>query len=150
MMLLMTSRLWLWAAVVRPLKHVVTLGTLVHLFHRRPRSAPQPEQVRQQLESLLRRKGRLLTRAPANCLERSLGAYRLLCAAGAAPEIVVGIRRGAGGGVEGHVWVVVDGRPLAEDEAFLAGFARVLAFDAGARQRPDFPERLPDGLRLLS
>jgi hypothetical protein len=48
------------------------------------------------------------------------------------------------------VWVVVDGRPLAEDEAFLAGFARVLAFDAGARQMPDFPERLPDGLRLLS
>jgi hypothetical protein len=46
----------------------------------------------------------------------------------------VGMRRGSRTGVDGHVWVVVDGRPLAEDETFLAAFGRVLAFDASGRQ----------------
>jgi Transglutaminase-like superfamily len=149
-MWLLASRLWFWAAVVRPLKHILPLRTLVHLLHRSPRRLPDARRVHRELESFLRQTGRLPPRAPANCLERSLGAYRLLCRAGAAPAIVVGIRRGARTGVDGHVWVVVDGRPLAEDESFLAGFGRVLAFDADGRQLSGATEAMPEGLRLGS
>jgi hypothetical protein len=148
----MAWRLWFWAAVVRPLKHVVPLRTLVHVLHRSPRKSGvgRALRVRRDLESFFQRTGRPPRRAPANCLERSLGAYRLLCAAGAAPEIVIGIRRGVGGGVDGHVWVVVGGRPLGEDEAFIAGYARVLAFDATGLQVAGSTDRVPDGVRLLS
>ena len=104
--------------------------------------------MRREVESFLRQSGRLPRRPPANCLERSLGAYRLLCRAGASPALVVGMRRGSRTGVDGHVWVVVDGRPLAEDETFLAGFGRVLAFDASGRQMSGATEAMPDGLRL--
>jgi len=149
---LLAWRLWFWAAVVRSLKHVVPLPTLVQVLHHSPRRsrAGRAAKVRRDLESFFGRTGRPPWRAPANCLERSLGAYRLLCSAGAAPEIVVGIRRGAEGGVDGHVWVVVDGRPLGEDEAFTAGYARVLAFDAAGLQVPGSADRVPEGVRLLS
>ena len=106
------------------------------------------EELRREVESFLRQSGRLPRRPPANCLERSLGAYRLLCRAGASPALVVGMRRGSRTGVDGHVWVVVDGRPLAENETFLAGFGRVLAFDASGRQISGAADPIPDGLRL--
>jgi Transglutaminase-like superfamily len=144
-MLMLASRLWFWAAVVRPLKHVVPLRTLVRLLHRSPRRLPNARRVHQQLETYLRQTGRLPRRPPSNCLERSLGAYRVLCRAGAAPAIVVGMRRGTPAGVDGHVWVVVDGRPLAEDEAFLAAFGCVLAFDASGRQTSGVTEGMPEG-----
>jgi hypothetical protein len=147
-MWLLASRLWFWALVVRPLKHIVPLRTLVHLLHRSPGCPTDVTRVRRDVESLLRQSGRLPLRPPANCLERSLGAYRLLCRAGASPALVVGMRRGSRTGVDGHVWVVVDGRPLAEDATFLAGFGRVLAFDASGRQMSGANEAMPDGLRM--
>jgi hypothetical protein len=141
------ARLWFWAAVVRPVKHVLPLATLVRLVHRAP--GPRRNDTRvQQVEDALQRTGRAPRRPPANCLERSLGAYRLLCEAGAAPNIVVGIRRGAGSRVEGHVWVVVEGRAVAEDEAFISTFSRVLAFDADGRQVSGAPGVVPPGVRL--
>ena len=146
-MVLMAARLWFWAAVVRPLKHVVPLRALVSLLHRSHRAPLDPKRV-EQVESLLRRTGRAPQRPPANCLERSLGAYRLLCAAGAAPQVVVGVRRGERTRVDGHVWIVVDGRPLGEDEAFIATFSRVLAFGADGRQMPGAACEVPDGVRL--
>lgn len=146
-MLALAARLWFWAAIVRPLKHVVPLGTLVHLVHRPPRTPPDGRRV-EQVQSLLKRTGRVPRRAPGNCLERSLGAYRLLCAAGAAPQIVVGVRRGAGTRVDGHVWLMIDGRPLAEDEAFLAGFSRVLTFGPDGRQTSGAAGGMPEGVRL--
>ena len=144
-MLLLAPRLWFWAAVVRSLKHIVPLRTLIRLLHRSPSAVANPGRVHGALESYVRQTGRLPRRAPANCLERSLGAYRLLCRAGAAPSIVVGVRRGDGTRVDGHVWVVVDGRPLGEDETFLAGFRRVLAFDASGQQVPGCLDTVPAG-----
>jgi hypothetical protein len=146
-MWILACRLWFWAMVVRPLKHIVPLRTLVHLLHRSPGRLADATKVRREVESFLRQSGPL-PRAPANCLERSLGAYRLLCRAGASPALVVGMRRGSRTGVDGHVWVVVDGRPLAEDETFLAAFGRVLAFDASGRQMSGAADAVPDGLRL--
>ena len=81
--------------------------------HGRARRRRSPEFERR-IEAYLDATGRFPRRAPGNCLERSLGAYRLLCAANASPTLVVGLRQSDTLGVEGHVWVVVDGRPLAE------------------------------------
>jgi hypothetical protein len=144
-MLLLVPRLWFWAAIVRPLKHIVPLRTLISLLHQSPSRCANPGRVYQALDSCLRRTGRLPLRAPANCLERSLAAYRLLCRAGAAPSLVVGVRRGVGTSVDGHVWVVVDGRPLGEDETFLAGFSQVLAFDASGQQVPGSADTMTAG-----
>jgi hypothetical protein len=78
-------------------------------------------------------------RPPGNCLERSLAAYRLLLSAGARPELRVGVRRGDGPGavMKGHVWLVLDGQPVAESTSAVEGFTPILRFDADG-----FAERL--------
>jgi hypothetical protein len=130
------ARLWAWAAVLRILKRTVPFEALVRLVHRRPgvlRSSPDFER---QLETFMDRKGRFPFRPPANCLERSLGAYRMLCAAKASPELVVGIRRIEGRRVEGHVWVTAHGRSLAERDADLATYTAVARFDGDGHRHP--------------
>ena len=57
------------------------------------------------------------------------------------------MKRGAGNRVEGHTWVVVDGRPLGEHPSALAGFEPVIAFDARGRQTVG-PPRPPRGMRV--
>ena len=58
-MVLLAARLWIWAAILRPLKHVVPLGTLVRFAHCPPRPGADAEGVRRQLEGFLRRTGRV-------------------------------------------------------------------------------------------
>lgn len=125
-------RMWGWAALLRPLKRVVPLGTLVRLAHTRSRTRLRSLEFERRLEAYLEATASFPDRAPANCLERSLGAYRQLCAANAAPTLVVGLRRSDTLGVEGHVWVVVDGRALAERD--VTSYTPVLTFDSDARQ----------------
>ena len=129
-------RLWAWAALLRPLKYALPLATLVRLVHTRRRAASRSSDFERRLEGYLSASGSFPRRAPSNCLERSLGAYRLLCRANASPMLVVGLRRSDALGVEGHVWVVVDGRPLAERAADVATYTRILTFDPDARQEP--------------
>jgi transglutaminase superfamily protein len=143
---LILARLWLWAALVRSLKHVLPIVVLVRLVHARPARDGQSG-LTGRLDVLFRCTRRFPRRPPSNCLERSLGAYRLLCRAGAQPELVIGMKRATGGRIEGHTWVVVNGRPLAEDTGALAGFAPLLAFDAHGR-RTIGPARLPRGIRV--
>jgi hypothetical protein len=144
---LVLARLWFWAAVVRPLKHVVPIMALARVVHARPVPRRRESGLADRLDVLFRSTGRFPSRPPSNCLERSLGAYRLLCLAGAQPELVIGMKRGPGDRIEGHTWVVVDGRPLGETAGAVAGFARVLAFDARGRQTTG-PARLPRGTRV--
>ena len=123
-------RLWLWAAMLRGLKHVIPIATLVRLARVAPgRRAAALDASR--LEGYLAMRGRFPFRPPSNCLERSLGAYRLLCRGGAEPELVVGVRRSPHRGVEGHVWVSVAGRVLAETAEDVAGFTPIVTFNAG-------------------
>ena len=143
---LILARLWLWAALVRSLKHVLPIVVLVRLVHARPARDGQSG-LAGRLDVLFRCTRHFPRRPPSNCLERSLGAYRLLCRAGAQPELVIGMKRATGGRIEGHTWVVVNGRPLAEDMGALAGFAPLLAFDAQGR-RTIGPARLPRGIRV--
>ena len=131
---LAVARMWGWAAVLRPLKHVVPLGTLVRWARARPAKPRSPEFERA-LESFLTAGGRFPRRAPGNCLERSLCVYRLLCERNADPEIAVGVRRGSPLGLEGHVWLSVDGRPFAELPGALDGYVTVVRYGADGRPR---------------
>ena len=124
---------WLLAALVRPLKHLMPLKLLVRLI----RSRRSPGRMRSREAAILRyisARRRFPWRAPANCFERSLAAYRLLGAAGVRPELHVGVRRtGQPGAVDGHVWIVVDREPAGEAPAFIAQFTPVMRFDAAGR-----------------
>ena len=169
-------RLWLWAAIIRVLKPLVPIGTLVRLARTAgprtkrgltpigpgsdrgqapigPGSGPdqdpvglgsgpdrlarvrRAERFEARLRAYLESTGRFPFRPPANCLERSLGVYRLLGGVAADPQLVVGVRRSPERGVEGHVWVTARGRVLAEKPEDLATFTTIVTFDADARQR---------------
>lgn len=129
-------RLWAWAAALRILKRFVPLESLVRLMHRHPRQSPRSPAFERMLDDYLRRDGRFPFRPPSNCLERSLGAYRLLCAANAAPDLVVGFRTSPVTHIEGHVWIMVDGQPFAERDAPTTTYTTALTFDAEACRRP--------------
>ena len=126
------TRLWMWAAVLRIVKHVIALPTLV-AFARvdAVKSVRRGDAFERTLARYLERRDRFPFRAPGNCLERSLGAYRLLSARGRRPDLVVGMASG----VRGHVWVEVDGRPFGERAGDLEGLARIVTFDADGNQR---------------
>jgi hypothetical protein len=141
-------RLWYWAAMLRVLKRIVPLETLVGFMHRRPSGRGRSQDFERQLEGYIGRTGRFPWRPPSNCLERSLGAYRALCRANADPELVIGVRRNAGRGVEGHVWVMVDGRALGERPEDLASYTAIARFDAAARRHPSGGSAVLSGIPL--
>lgn len=64
-----------------------------------------------------------------NCLERSLVAYRFLGRLGAAPELVVGVGDKEQATV-GHVWVMVDGRPVHDEPETLDAYEAIVVFDS--------------------
>ena len=136
-------RLWAWAVVLRVLKHVVPLPRLVRLAQAKASRAPRSAAFEGRLEGYLERRQRFPFRAPGNCLERSLGAYRLLCAQGSDPQLRVGIAvnsqlrnaqlPNAQLPMRGHVWVEVDGRPFGERPGDLDGLTPVVTFGADGR-----------------
>jgi hypothetical protein len=133
-------RLWLWAGLVRLLKPVVPLGTLVRLAKTgtldiSPSVDNSREELERRLATYLEQRGRFPRRPPSNCLERSLGAYRLLCGVAGEPQLVVGVRRSPERGVEGHVWVTARGKVLGERPEDLETFTTIVTFDADGRQR---------------
>src|SRR5690349_3005765 len=115
-------RLWLGAAILRVLKRIVPLERLVRLAHREPHGA-RDQALEARLRAYMAMRGRFPRRPPGNCLERSLGAYRILCAAGAAPELVIGVRRAGLRQVEGHVWVRCSGSVVGESDDDVASYA---------------------------
>jgi hypothetical protein len=124
-------RLWTWAAALRPLKHVLPLEWLIAAARARKRQ-PRSVELEAALSAYLAARGRFPGRPPSNCLERSLGAYRLLCTWGAGPELVIGFRRESGA-LRGHVWVAVDGRPFGEPVEAMDHLT-VARFDAEGRR----------------
>jgi hypothetical protein len=125
--------LWTSAALLRVAKRFVPLERLVRLMYRRPARGRKWNGLQEELERYMNAAGPFPWRAPANCLERSLGAYRLLCQAAAEPELVIGVRRPTDS-VVGHVWVTVAGRPLGEQAEHLAAFVPIVTFDARGRR----------------
>ncbi|MEO5896081.1 MAG: lasso peptide biosynthesis B2 protein [Vicinamibacterales bacterium] len=127
-------RLWIWAALIRLSKGFVPLARLVQLAHRSPVEGTHAPTLEHDLERYLTSKGRCPFRPPSNCLERSLGAYRLLCGVGADPALVIGVNHSPLAGVKGHVWVTAGGRALAERADDLSVFTTIARFDAEGRQ----------------
>jgi hypothetical protein len=133
-------RLWLSAGLVRLLKPVVPLGTLVRLAKTGTLNFSlsvdnSREKLDRRLAAYLEKRGRFPFRPPSNCLERSLGVYRLLCGVGRNPQLVVGVRRSRERGVEGHVWVTAQEKVLGERPEDLVSFTTIVTFDADGRQR---------------
>jgi len=125
---LLGLRVWSVAMLVRLLKHVVALPVLVRWMQpSRRASIANPSKVAA-LEAYLTKRGRFPDRPPGNCLDRGLAAYRLLCAGGSQPCLVIGIRP-AERGLDGHVWVTLDGRPFGE-RANVDRYVSIVTFDA--------------------
>ena len=141
-------RLWAWAAALRVLKRFVPLESLVRMMHRAPEGRPRSAAFEGRLAEYLLRDGRFPFRPPSNCLERSLASYRMLCRTGARPELVVGFRPSQIKHIEGHVWVMVDGRPFAERDAATSTYTAAVTFDSSACRRPVAGAPLPAGIQF--
>lgn len=120
-----------WSLVLPLLKYALSVEKLVHLMAH-PRR--EPGEVRVDETSRILQVAWWASRVqawrfPSNCLERSLVAYRFLGRAGADPQLVMGIRRGPLG-IEGHVWVELDNRPVLESSETVEEFDPVLVFGA--------------------
>ena len=121
------GRIAAWALVLPVAKRVVPLRRLVALMASEPKRAERDPE----LEWRIARMARLVYRGRRptfrdNCLERSLVTYRYLTRLNADPRLVVGM--GKRDEVIGHVWVLVDGKPVHDDEASLRDLVPVVDF----------------------
>jgi len=115
----------------------VLLGLLKHLVPLRwlakwtwcEKAGPRDRLAERRLAANVLLLSKLLRIADRDCLQRSLLLYRLLSAAGADPELVVGFRE-QDGKIIGHAWVLVDDMSLVEPESDLVRFSPVLRFGA--------------------
>lgn len=127
------SQLWLlfrmagWASVLPLLKVALPLPRLVSMVAARPRTRQRdPEAEKRVVRSAARLYRSRLVAKSDNCLERSLVTYRYLARVNAGPRLVVGM--GRRGDVVGHVWVLVDGKPVHDDEESLRDLVPVVGF----------------------
>ena len=121
----------LWSAALPLLKRIVPLRRLARLMSGRPAARRQSDAVARVERLATAIYGR---RVPLrdNCLERSLLVYHFLSLAGAEPRLTVGVRKGEET-LDGHVWVVADGRLVADQHASLQEFTPLVIFGAGGR-----------------
>jgi hypothetical protein len=109
------------------LKHLVALGWLARWAWCPPAGPPDRAAERLLTASVLRL-SQLTGLLDQDCLQRSLLLYRVLSRTGADPTLIIGFRQ-IDGGIRGHAWVTVDGRPLIE-EAKLFQFSPAFGFGA--------------------
>jgi hypothetical protein len=137
------TRAFIWACVLPLLKQIMPVSALVRLAWRRPRVTSRDTASEAQAIAAARWASRLVRRkSGGNCLERALIAYRLLSEANAAPTIVIGVGRDAGGTLRGHAWVLLDGMPAGEADESLSTYTPIVAFGPEALRL----DRVPDGL----
>jgi hypothetical protein len=110
------------------LKHLVPLRWLVKWTWCET-TGPRDRLAERRLTANALRLSKLLRIADRDCLQRSLLLYRLLSAAGADPELVVGFRE-QDGKIVGHAWVLVDEVSIVGPESDLVRFSQVLRFGA--------------------
>jgi hypothetical protein len=135
--LLLAVRAMAWALVLPIVKHLVPIRSLVAFMRRDPVLASRDPQLEDRILAFSRWSARLVRwSAGGNCLERALIAYRYLCAAKADPVLVMGVDRPEAGGVRGHAWVLVDGKPAGESYSSVADFTPMIAFDASGQALP--------------
>ena len=133
------SDLWLatrivgWRMVLPLLKWALPLPRLVRLMSvERPQIQRDPHREQHVIALVYG----FYARGLDNCLEHSLLTYRFVTKAGGKPELVVGMSHN-GSPRRGHVWTLLDGEPVREDNDPLEEFAPVLSFTHdGAQQAP--------------
>ncbi|PYR38106.1 MAG: lasso peptide biosynthesis B2 protein [Acidobacteria bacterium] len=125
------ARMMPWRVVLPVAKRVIPLSTLVSVMALPRRFLERRPLREKRVASLAHRVSGLGARSPANCLERSLLAYRFLSEMGAGPRLVLGVRK-QGATVEGHAWVEVDGRAMGEPAPQDLGYAPTTSFAASA------------------
>lgn len=130
----LAARMFGWALVLPALKRLVPVKSLAATMHRAPRTTVRSLAREARIVTFAGWAARLVRwKAGGNCLERGLIAYRYLGSAGAAPTLVVGLARGEVGGIIGHAWVMVDGRPAGESQSALDTYTPVFAFAPDGR-----------------
>ena len=121
-------------AVLPPLLSLVSLARIASAAGRRSRRVPSPAPEDADLSEFV---GRVLQRLPPpwryTCLRRSVVLYHLLSRAGRPVVLRIGVRKGAGGPLEAHAWLVKDGAPYLEgDPAHSASYTEIASFPAPA------------------
>lgn len=120
-------RMAAWLPLLPVLKYALPLPRLARLMAASGRGARQPERERR-IVALGRWLYKFGTLGLYDCcLERSLVTYRFLSRANAAPELVVGVRRGEGR-MLGHAWVLLDGQPVHDSCHALGEYVPLAAF----------------------
>jgi len=110
------------------LKHLVPIARLAR-WAWRPASRSDRAASASHVISRVLQVGRWSGVPDRDCVQRSLLLYRELSRLGLNPTLVMGFRRQTGE-VQGHAWIVVDDRIVAEEAAALAGFTPALRFGA--------------------
>jgi transglutaminase superfamily protein len=125
-----------WRLVLPLMKRRLPLTRLVRLMWRGERARPVTPEREARIADLARvvYRSEHVSRS-GNCLERSLVLYRYLSAAGADPQLVVGMASGESD-VRGHAWITVRGEPVEEPPESLEGITQVVSFGGdGSRPR---------------
>lgn len=118
------------------LVHVVPLRTLAR-WAWRPATAGDPGRADRIVATVIRLRRVLPAAGRGDCLPFALVLYRELSRAGHAPQLVMGFERaGSGAGLEGHAWVEVDRRPVAESVDAVARYTPAAAFGPGGSLMP--------------
>jgi Transglutaminase-like superfamily len=115
-----------WSIVLPGLRRLFPVQLLARMMWTGP-GAERSSARERGIVGLSERLSRLRRARKANCLERSLLAYRFLSRAGADPRLVLGVGR-TNGRVIGHAWIVVDEVPLFDTAEALQEFAPIAAF----------------------
>jgi len=143
--ILLALRMGAWSVLLPLLKRLVPLRRLARVAWARSDRTREPRREREivRLSAALPRLR--LPRREANCLERSLLAYRFLAQANADPTLVVAVRR-SDDAVVGHAWVTVDGLPVHEREAAVREFVPLVEFGRRGLPvgRPAATKELPE------
>lgn len=130
---LLAVRMLGWALVLPVLKRALPLEQLVRLLAGRHRAAAREPATERTIITLARSVHRAVGLGRRdNCLERSLIAFRYLSAVHADPVLVVGARTGETG-LEGHVWLTVDGSPVHDSAPKVDRYVPVTVFCADGR-----------------
>lgn len=136
----------MWSASLPLLKRLVPVRRLVALMWS-PRGRRRFHGQEHAVLILAARLSRLRPRLRANCLERSLLAYRFLARAGCDPRLVLGVHRN-GGVLTGHAWVTLNGKPVYEHRETLEQFTPLVEFGpqgvAREIRRDGPPAHFPD------
>jgi hypothetical protein len=128
------ARLLPWYLAFGALRHLVPLPWLAR-WAWRASSRERDLEFEQKLVARVIRLRHTLERGRGDCLQSSLVLYRELSRAGADPTLVVGFRR-TNGRMQGHAWVLTEGRPVGESQDALDGFAPTFGFGRHGTLQP--------------